>query len=584
MTRHNIKNETISKAQCLACEGHVWYQSYLGGFWCQAPLECAKDEFMYQQWGGNWGYYCAKCTNNRTNGVMMEWVTNSSIPNFLQSMKDKCNACPERDKNGVWSKRWAKGGTCMPTCEQPENAEEQIEICKTNPKDERCTRKWQNTDATCFSCSQITNASKVDNDATLKTLCENCGRRVNAQGYCVPKSGSACEPGKFLGVDGSCHECSQNSYVQIESEEISGCTNNCKQAADGSYSIDGERETRFSRQLDKNEAYYANGAGLYCFPSCGEHEINIAIYYGSGKCQSCNDANTTTALCPMWPADCSKCPSLDVYTAHGTFCSPVCPAGHYKNRLGTCVSCSRGNSGDDDHQGGTHGSVEGQELCNACGNRILVKNAYNYVMCRVANPGVSGICNSVENNYYNNANLTSDIKAKAEPYINGSKDGIYYRVDDGSCRSCDSEASYTSTQAQCASCKNRRWENNTCLKGLCAEGKQFLNTSATCVACSQKNVPVNPDITNLCSSCENRRVMTTGFEEQGNLAGKCVEDCPSGMWQDKDGKCYFCEEASTKEIGTDEVSKNMCQTVCGRTIEVIENTDSEIIGYKCLPQ
>ena len=215
---------------------------------------------------------------------------------------------------------------------------------------------------------------------------------------------------------------------------------------------------------------------------------------------------------------------------------------------------------------------------------MIVKRSSGSEMCWLVNPGTSGICNSVGNENYEKANLTNELKSKATPYINGSKDGTYFRSDDGYCRSCDIEASYNATKEQCASCKNRRWENNKCLKGLCEEGKQFLNTSATCVACTQKNVPVNLDITNLCSSCENRRVMTTGFEEQDNLVGKCVEDCPSGMWQDKDGKCYFCEEASTKEIGTDEVSKNMCQTVCGRTIEVIENTDSEIIGYKCLPQ
>ena len=587
MTRHNIKNETISKAQCLACEGHVWYKSYLGGHWCQAPLECAKDEFMYQEWGGKWGYYCAKCSNNRNNSVMMAWDTGASFPNFIQNMRDKCDACPERNASGTWTKRRAVGDRCWPVCEQPTNADEQIEICKANPKDENCTRQWQNADGACFSCSTITTSSSVGTDSTLKALCENCGRRVNDKGYCVPNDSSACPIGQFLGANGSCYNCSQNSSIEIETAEISKCSSNCRQLADGTYVVEGGSETREIRY----NAYYKK---TYCVPICKENYIYESFW--AGGCVSCGNNLSTAGVrldendTENVTKDCARCPNRDIYVAHGKHCSiKKCPdtetEKYYKDREGNCVKCSRANSGDGDGQYGSNAVVEGKELCNACGNRMIVTdNSYWGTYCRLVDPGVTGICNSIGNKYYSNANLTDELKAKAEAYIKGDYNGVYYRSNDGYCRRCDSDVSYTTTQEQCASCKNRRYEGGNCLKGLCAEGQQFLNTSATCVACSQKNVPVNPDITNLCSSCENRRVMTTGFEEQGNLVGLCVEDCPSGMWQDKDGKCYFCEEASTKEIGTDEVSKNMCQTVCGRTMEAIKNTDSKTIGYKCSPQ
>ena len=94
---------------------------------------------------------------------------------------------------------------------------------------------------------------------------------------------------------------------------------------------------------------------------------------------------------------------------------------------------------------------------------------------------------------------------------------------------------------------------------------------------------VDPEKENLCGSCENRRMLTTGFEEQGNLAGLCVEECAPGLWQGKNGTCYFANDKNTYEIGTDTESRTLCTNVGREVIEIMGNDDI-VVGYECAPK
>ncbi|MBR4932336.1 MAG: hypothetical protein IKZ02_04840 [Alphaproteobacteria bacterium] len=580
--RYSIPNDNIAKAQCLACsDDHAWYSSYLGGVWCQRKLTCTADEFIKE----GTPYTCSKCSENRNARVQVWWVNNSSThSDFKKYAEDTCNSCPDS------APRYTIERYCYPVCEQPKNAEEQIEICKANPKDERCTRQWQNVDGKCFSCSTITSASLVGTAVALKTLCENCGRRVNSQGYCVPTGTSACDVGQFLGANGTCYDCSPNNSIVVESDELSGCSKNCrKETVDSTKYVETgtieTREVRFNSYAQKT----------YCVPICKENYIYESFW--AGGCVSCGSSTSTGGIrldekdTEKVAEDCAKCSNRAVYYAHGKHCSiKQCPdtetEKYYKDREGNCVKCSRANSGDGDGQYGSNAVVDGIALCNACGNRMIVKdNSYWGTYCRLVDidgdKPISGICNSIGNENYTNAKLTSVLQQAAEPYINGEKDGLYYRSNDGYCRSCDSSTSYTTTPEQCASCKNRRYENGSCSKGLCDSG--FFLSGSSCLACSNVNKPIDPSRENLCSSCSDRRQLEIGTPNT-SWSGLCVEECSGTQWQDINGNCLFCSEGGTREIGTDTESRRLCNECDGlREEQPIYSTDgTTIIGYKCV--
>ncbi len=580
MTAHKIQNESISKNQCSACPNLEWYTSYVGGssYWCQAPLECKSDEYIYLQWGGDSRYHCISCfdTGNRriTSG------TSSSIPNFAQSLSDKCNNCPERDENGQWSKRWAVREFCLEVCQQPENAEEQIAICQANPKDERCTRKWQSAySGKCYDCDVINIGRETellfgyDNDVSpeLRDLCEKCGRKVNEKGYCVPKDGSACPLGQIMGANGDCKPCPKisDTGITIINDEESGCTKNCRMK-DGKYSSDSDAvDTTWIHNTTR------------CAPKC---PADMWQDSGSLKCHNCN-VRTTGLYDPYgWLSteECEdKCPNLPYKRAKGdnAFAGSGCflvSCGSASDgtvlftvRAGGCVKCTESASF-------YPVKFSGVNECSLCHNRMMIGE-----YCVLIAGGQSGVCNDKENDF--SSWVSDEVKNNVQPWLDGLHNGEKFRDNEGYCHSCDTDTSYKSTQAQCATCKNRRYENGICLKGLCSEGKQFLNTNATCVACSKKNIAVHPNITNLCSSCENRRMLTTGFEEQGNWTGLCVEECVGDLFQKVNGECVSCSTSGTFEIGTDAESIRLCNTCEGRkAIPVI--TGDDIRAYQCIEE
>ena len=253
---------------------------------------------MYKAGGQYYG--CAKCSSSRNASVYMGYMfqgnNSSSDTSFYSTRNAQCNACPEYDKNGNYSARYTIGGAqshCFPVCEQPKNADEQVEICKANPKDERCTRKWQNSSGNCFSCDALTNASgkNIDNSMLISnlgmvpeqliTLCENCGR-VHSGNFCVlPQTKDDCGKGKFLGEDGYCHECSKVAGVKIVSEEISGCATNCENITDNKW-YNGRRILSY---------IYNNQELHYCYrkPLDGIQSIQDAR---TGNFYACSDSGS----------------------------------------------------------------------------------------------------------------------------------------------------------------------------------------------------------------------------------------------------------------------------------------------------
>ncbi len=585
-TMHGIPNEEQAKSQCLSCsDNHAWY-GYYGGYLCQKKLECSSDEFI--KFGTP--YTCIPCSDNRNSRVIVIWnlVSSSSTHNnFSQFLKDKCNACPASNP------RYVINGDCYPVCKQPTNTEESITICQRNPEDENCQRKWQNEDGNCLDCDVLTTNNYMGTGDTLtklSELCRACGRTVEGS-YCILKQN--CSLGQFRGNDGICHDCDDEKGIRITSLEDSKCIENCKKVSTDAteYSQDGTVETRWS---------YNREGKLTCAPVCPEG-TSLKSHDNSPQCQSCGDNKSTDAwqLEPTVANDCEDCPNREVYEAWGTFCSPkVCPDDetkkYYKNRGGTCVLCSRNNSGHDDIQSeGSDAQTAGVNLCHACGNRMMMLGVVgSYKHCYKVDIDsthpISGICNNIENEEYDNANLNADLKSKADYYVNGdyltdkNNKKRYFRDGDGYCRDCETTTTYNATKAQCTSCKNRRWQNNTCMKGLCTSG--FFLSNSSCIACSNVNKPIDPSRENLCSDCNNRRQLEIGTPET-TWSGLCVEECAGLQWQDINGNCLSCSEGGERQIGTDAESRRLCNECDGlREAQPIYGGTggTEVIGYKCV--
>ncbi len=586
MTPKFIAKDEVSKRQCLSCPNHAWYSEYWFDYYnkavlCQQEVVCGEDEFITTVRASH--YTCAKCNSSRNANVGIgHYTAGYSDSNFYQLRIDKCNNCPERDNAGNYSARWHVGnknsGSCAPKCEQPVQGSEADVICQTNPFSEKCKRKWQNASGACFDCNEITTSNNIKygttgaaaTDAELARLCVACGRKVDGN-YCVlPQTKDMCGSGKFLGKDGTCYSCNHATHIEIESDDVSGCLSNCKKSSTTAtdYVLDGTIDTR--------RVYTMNNLN-YCAPQCSSNQIN----QNDGKCVSCGDDKSLNAITPAVLDDCKNCQYRVIF---GNVCSPkTCPTSYYKNYAGNCLSCSEQNPEQATFTNFlTLGDVAS---CNACGNRMAIKrySTDSGFWCTYVNPGHIGICNSIGNTTLPDEMKEAIIEA-AQPYIssNSQHDGEKFRDHYGYCRSCSDDKDYNSDKEQCLSCKNRRWSNNTCMKGLCEEKLQFLSDSV-CLSCSNVNKPINPRTENLCSSCENRRQMEIGTPDT-TLLGLCVEECAGAQWQDINGNCLFCPEGGDREIGTDTESRRLCNECEGlRQEQAIYNADkTQIIGYKCV--
>ena len=538
-TPHTISGDAVSKAQCLACGEDRFY---VNGY-CLSTESCGENEFLTQD--GK----CIGCTEN-TAAYKLYYLGNTE-PGYLD---DLCNSCLNRSVREYAGKMIY----CVPDCEQPENAPQ------TCDDPANCSRIWQNSSSQCLPCNDTKSSNVIyPQDDVAKALCQACGRKVvegnSTTSYCVFEQ--KCNDGEFNGKDGKCYSCSQNAGIIVSEDDVT-CENNCENAS-----------AQRRKAKDKDGVWY-------CYPKCADGEIQQS----DGKCRSCEGYDY---FLPMNLEDCETI-CKDVRTLYSissyrTTCSPKnCPSDnlYYKDRWGNCVLCSRVNNGSSDHVAGDS-SAEAEALCLGCGNRMPMSgHVYYSPACYKVDPGVSGICNSLDGPL--NEKLNADIRAKAQPYIEGKYDGKLFRGWDGYCYSCsDKNVSPEAYANQCNSCGNRRMAGNFCAYGKCEETHQFLDTNNTCRDCSEKNIAVDPNEDNLCDSCDNRREMTLGNKATNNLTAKCVEECTPGLWQDSSGNCLLCSEGGNRAIGTDSESIALCNSCDNREAVASTNVDGVITGYTC---
>ena len=554
---HYLSADNVSISQCLACDNHEWYSQCTGNKWCQERLECADDEYIVL----GTPFTCSKCSDNRNKKIKIIWCSKSSeSSNYSKELEDMCNNCPS--PNG----RYYFMEHCFPRCEQPEG----VEKCD-DPYN--CPRKWQNSKGNCFACDDATTNNLIQHEAAYKfwrnqlweDLCTACGRVVK-DGYCVLPKEEGCGVGKFLGANGQCYECDNPAGVIIGSIEESGCLTNCRKVSSDAtdYSADGTIDTRRTYLYG---SWSGGGDSLYCAPKCPINYINN----DTGKCVSCGDSSSTTQISIAVPSECSiQCSNREWY---GNYCGlKNCPTTqkYYKNSWGACARCDFGYNMD---------CIPSAEFdsCNACGNRMAMTDM-GCNRCVLIDPGVMGICNSILPNDLPSG-VDNTIVSKAESYLAGEHDGKKFLSYDGYCRDCTAEASYSTTKEQCLTCSNRRYQNGTCALGLC--DTNFYLSDGTCISCTNVNKPIDPNRENLCSSCDNRRQMEKGIKNTPSWSALCVNTCDGAQWQDITGTCYLCTEGDTKEIGTDNISKQMCRD-CGRIVEEITDANENVIGYKCV--
>ncbi|MBQ9090567.1 MAG: hypothetical protein IJY58_05925, partial [Alphaproteobacteria bacterium] len=560
------------RSQCLACGNREWY----GGF-CQKRLNCASDEFYRNN--GSTQFECSKCSDNR-NKILDMWATWTSMGDLTYT----CDNCPST------APRYSvhNGSYCLPVCEQPPEGSEGDTICKTDPRSPLCQRKWQNSNGNCLACNVETTKNQLLIHGTtpqeMHDLCTACGRKVIGDKCVLEKNKTDCKTGQFLGKDGICYDCNGKDGVAIASDEISGCTARCSKNENGEYDENGTIKTR--------EVFVSQQWGTLCRPVCPDNTLYFLNQHTTGYCLSCTDkiTNGYFAIDANSYSDCEdRCPNRVLYSGHGTYCSPKkCPDNYYKTRWGTCVPCSRSNSGDDDVQTGEDGSTDGVALCNACGNRMVYNRGTQWSgdVCFVIDPGKSGVCNSRWSHEFP-SDMSDDIIKKAQPYLDGKHDGEKFLSTDGYCYDCSTPTTHTTIQAECEMCNNRRWTESSgyygpCSKGLCDSG--FFLSGSSCLACSNVNKPIDPSKENLCSSCDNRRQMEIGTPET-TWTGLCVKECAGSQWQDINGNCLLCSEGGDRQIGTDAESRRLCNDCDGlrESQPIYGGTEgAEVIGYKCV--
>ncbi len=563
------KNDKDSVDQCKACPDHHIWHAFVGEAICSKLFECKEGEFMGFGWGDYVPKKCLSCDINESRYLP---TGNSTVVAFAN---DTCNNCP------ATAPRRVVGTNCFPTCLQPDESES-IAICKANPEDPNCQRKWQDdgtNSAKCRACS-VTESAKVgtDESSIYYQMCINCGRKVNDKGYCYLDK--PCEYGQFRGADGACHKCDENSRVAIESEEKSLCEANCKKTEAGKFEVGGTVEGRF---VD----------GAYCYKSCGNGYFNGQ----SGGCVACSNTagwDLTFMLEDKNSAKlrqiCTNCSSPNTRilsdgshnAVTGTSTGNVfcvlknCPNGFHTG-YGRCTSCSNADSG-------MWATPAKESECIACGDRVMINTH-----CVRFRPGTSAVCNNVNNvipDY-----LSDEWKNSAQTYLSSYENGIknpnwsgkMFRDSAGNCHSCDKTSQVNvgnndAGKAQCKHCGNRRFASGNCIYGLCSESGTFLRASdGACVACGTggKKIEILTSTAsqNLCASCTGHRAITTGNTTLDNLKAYCIEACTDFEFSDVNANCHDEGDTTEKiEIGSDEKSIADCNKMSNRTVVTDEET------------
>jgi len=507
-----LPNDEQARRQCAACSNRVWFYRGWGDYYCvlkDCPDGYVKyDGFCYPcklpsglGWWIYYDYYSARI-----------WISSfkTSDGNLTSLWSEGCNKCTTVADDTLRDNRhiivYGSSTYCPHKC---------------------ASGQFQSMYGTCYDCSEETSPSMRLNERIsgyLKNLCTTaCTNREVQDNKCVKILNETCdEETQFKGTDGKCYACDYETRVLVESDEASGCTQNC------------------NRAYDKNNKY--------CYPTCGTGYIQDF----SGACVACSDIgngynmgyhanksdvilNVCTTGCGIKMYEYSKCSNTDYYC-----CRPIdCGSGKIHSG-GTCTACPTS---------GTSKSAISQTECEACGNHIYLDG-----YCVYYKPGTSGVCNN-------------DGVGEFPDY---SPVGVYYRDNTGICRRCDSQTTaYKATAEECASCNGLRrlTSDGQCVHDGCTENITFL-TLTGCMACDTSElkvqVPNNNEAKMMCESCS-RRIMTVNANST-EVNAYCVAECDSDEWQDVDGSCHIKEiDTQTNEIGSDEESQSLCRK-SGRTV------------------
>ncbi len=558
---HKIPRTAAARDLCTAC--HLNWTLYYYYDTCSDYPNCANDEVMASTMNLEF-FKCKPCSANYS---FMLWGWHNPFSSLIKDsdLQAQCNACPEFDSNGRWSKRRAVGNNCVPVCQQPTNdagqsATEQIRICQADPKSKDCKRQFQNNGGTCLTCDASNTNNYVGTDQTLVDLCQNCGRKVK-NGYCILDQ--ECPLGTFKGSNGTCYNCTYmdvNFPVTIDNDELSGCTANCRKK-NNEYSTDADAvPTRW--------VYTSQNGTQYCHIICSDKKWQNT----HGYCYDCSVDLGWSSYLYGWGLDkehCdNRCPS-GIYQRHlneNNACAfNTCPpladgTPRFQSQKGECVSCLSMAT-----NGSTDGSFITQKECDNCKNRIYQNDTRT---CVLIDPGVSGVCNS--QNYPLSEGMPASLKSKVKPYIDGEMDGTYFRDKTGLCYRCnDSSVAPTTTAEQCAMCNIRKYSGSTCSYGGC-QTDEFMNHKNICFKCSQTSSNYISDTYLLkngressCRDCPEKQVLTQSSTNQTY----CVpNNCIVGYeWQSAvTGTCQRCDSnVGMQEIGSEAIYQEQCRA-CGR--------------------
>ena len=143
---------------------------------------------------------------------------------------------------------------------------------------------------------------------------------------------------------------------------------------------------------------------------CPEGEF---MAFGS-SCKACEDISSFSST---KKEDCLKCPNRIMYKGKFEYCAPKeCPKGTFRSlQLGSCVSCDESND--------THVGLDATlEECNKCPERELVGTRCSLKVCPEGQ----------------------------------------FRINDGTCPSCNWNGDFKTTEEQCSKCLGRVYKNGKC--------------------------------------------------------------------------------------------------------------------------
>ena len=419
-----------------------------------------------------------------------------------------------------------------------------------------------------FTASTCTTDCKMVNGVPVYTYEDDwvpCGSdKVCMEGSCV------CSWGQEEDENGNCF--CDNFYPDE-------CTTGC-------VLIDGERSYIYNDGGSCQSGHGTCSSGACVCNSGYFKDINGGV----ADCTPCD--TTATDIWTRTQADCEDaCPNRKfTYKNSGGWCRLITCTSHQTIQNHACV-CSEDREVDDGNGGCiscyaeqdfptnvTNGNTS-TNVCNLCPNRESRSGG----VCKYLRTGsdakfsdINGWESSVNTGYYcraagntNSFDAIITIKPSCDycdssariyeeiipPYSETKRpsigvcspnctysdgrnvvDSYFFDLNGKACRACADKTSYTTTQGQCGSCKQRVWTqtsaantsvlNPTPAKGTCAHkcaNTEFADQSGTCRACSDETTYTTSQ--KECNRCDNDRAWTspTNWDPGTETYAPCVK-------------------------------------------------------------